>query len=710
MKKRPLREWLSLQIARRPRRFILIAIFLLNVIFFFVSASIISMLAPSNVPYHGFWASVFYTVSMTLDAGCIEYVVADIGQASVAVIVICILIVITGMIIFSGAIIGYVTNYIYDFIATANAGGRSLKVSDHMIILNWNSRAAEIINDLLYSDYPETVVVMVHSGKEEIEQEIAERLSDTLTRENLETIAESRRRPFPSSWVYLRKNLMRNRVSVVVREGDTFSTKQLNDVSVKKAKAVVILNQDRQRVPCKYETEQQKAEAEKGNTNLIKTLIQVANLTGADDSNDDQRVIVEVTDHWTQMLVDRIIAQKENLGKNNIVALPVNKILGQLLSQFTIMPELNLVYSELFSNKGATFYTKEVSRIDKNREISIPAYMKDHFHAVPLTVMKTREGEKCYLMADSQAALDVISEDKAGKEPLAVNLNKKYEFPRANIIILGHNSNIDSIMEGFCSFAGEWNYQDPDSIRRNGGSPQVLNITIIDTPESLEKHGYYRQYPFVTQSIPATIFDREMICNAIHDSLDLYDNDTSVLVLSDDMVEQENLDANVLTYLIYIHDILTMRKEEDPDFDTGKLDVIVEILNPKNYDVAFNYSIDYIVISNRYLSRMVGQISEKEEIYLFYKDILTYDDESAQNYVSKELYAKSAWRFFDSMPPASTQAQLIRGVYESGPEDNKSILLGVIRNGTEMELFSGDQRNKKIEIALEDKVIVFSNH
>ena len=702
------KEWLSLQIAKNPRKIILIAIFLLNIAFFLVSALIISILSPSTVPYRGFWASVYYTVTMVLDAGCIEYVVSDIGRASVAIILVCIFIVIIGMIIFSGAIIGYVTNYISDFIATANAGGRALAASGHMIILNWNSRAAEVINDMLYSDHPETVVVMVHEGKEEIEQEVSERLADTVAKENAEVLAQARKLSFPASWIYIWRNQMRNRVTLIIREGDTFSTRQLLDVSVKQAKAVIILNQDQQRIPCKYETEQQKQELEKGNTNLIKTLIQVANMTGAEDSLDDQRVIVEVSDPGTQLLVDRIIAQKENLGKNNIIALPVNKILGRLLAQFSIMPELNLVYSELFSNKGAAFYTKNAS--DIKRKLDLRDYLADHFFAVPLTTMQTRDGEKCFLMAEHESHLDLF--DAGGREKTfetPLELNRKYEFDRTNIIILGHNSNIDSIMEGFVSFGGEWNYQDKEQIARHGTS-EVLRITVIDTPENLEKHDYYRKYPFVMQTIPATVFDQERICGAINDSLDLYENDTSVLILSDDRVSQDNLDASVLTYLIYIHDILTERMAANPSFDTGKLDVIVEILNPKNYDVVSNYSIDYIVISNRYLSRMVGQISEKEDIYQFYRDILTYDKEGADNYESMELYIKEAGKFFTKLPGRSTWAQLIRSVYDDGPEDNKSLLLGVIHKGGEMELFIGDQRKEEEEIQPDDKLIIFSNH
>ena len=707
MKKFSPKEWYSVQAAKNPRRTVLIAIFILNLVFFFVSALIISMLAPKNVPYRGFWASVYYTVTMTLDAGCIENVISDIGQAGVAVIIACIVIVILGMIIFSGAIIGYVTSYISDFIETANDGGRTINTSGHTIILNWNSRAAEIINDMLFSDEKQLVVVMVHSGKEQVQREISERLSDTISRENQNLRRECASMNPLKRFFYLHKHKLRMRVTYIVREGDTFSLKQLSDISVKHARSVIILNSDRNRTLCRYETEDERERYMKGNSSLIKTLIQVANLTGTEDSYDDQRVIVEVTDRWTQSLVDRIIAQKGVQKKNDLIDLPVNRILGQLLSQFTIMPELNLVYSELFSNKGAAFYTRHISKI--TQEVSISSYLSNHFCAIPLTEMDTVEGRKCVLMAESDEIMDHVDTAESPEIIPKIRLNQSYYFPRTNILILGHNSNIESIMDGFMAFRGEWNYKTPEHVAKHGGE-EVLHVTVIDTPESLDRHDHYRKYPFVEETIPADIFDHDVICSAINRSLDRDHNDTSVLVLSDDSVSQENLDSNVLTYLIYIRDIMEERLQTDPNFRKGRLDVIVEILNPKNYDVANNYSIDYIVISNRYLSRMVGQISEKEDIYRFYSDILTYDTEETEDYNSKELYIKRAGAFFDGLPEECCAAALIRGVYEAGPENNKSMVLGYIRNDSQMILFSGDQRQVRVKLEPDDKLILFTNH
>ena len=60
-------------------------------------------------------------------------------------------------------------------------------------------------------------------------------------------------------------------------------------------------------------------------------------------------------------------------------------MLGQILSQFCIMPELNAVYSELFSNKGAQFYAKKTAEF-KDEMSFIENFFKEHNTALPITI------------------------------------------------------------------------------------------------------------------------------------------------------------------------------------------------------------------------------------------------------------------------------------------------------------------------------------
>ena len=694
-----IKERISIFVVKNPSITILIAILILNIVLFGAAAAIISCLAPKSLAYTGFWPSVFYTISMILDAGCMEYVISDIGEASVALIVVCIFTVLLGMITFTGAVVGYVTNYISRFIEDSQSGNRALKVSQHTVILNWNSRASEIVNDLLYTGKREIVVVLAGQDPEGILHEINERLSATLKSETAAVRRESADMPLLPRLMYRRKHRLKNNVTVIVREGETYSTKQLTDISISQASSIILLTKEYQNEVCRYGNTERKEQLEKGNANTIKTLVQVAELTSSEMSLDHQTIIVEVEDDWTAKLVERITLHKENLAKCHIIPVYVNKVLGQILSQFSIMPELNTVYSELFSNRGAEFFFRPCPQ-EKDVEEATWNYMQTHRHAIPLTIMHTASGDHAFSVANSNRDCEQASAPAVPS--LSVKLNPDYYILPRNIVIIGHNSKCRDIMNGFSAFRGEHNHQ----------GEEVLNITVIDDEKSLEKMQYYSEYPYVTKTVVADVFDAELIRQAIEDAIDGHKGDTSLLILSDDNTITEDIDAAALTYLIYVQDIIFDRQKSDPQFDRESIDVVVEILNPKNYDVVHNYSVDNVVISNRYISKMVTQIGRKQALFEFYADILTYDEEGSDTYESKELYVKEVSRFFapDAIPARCTARDLILSVYEASPKNNKAIVLGYTSPGGKMTIFSGDQTDIEVELQPKDNLIIFSNH
>ena len=701
---RKVREWISVQLAKNPGRMVLAAILLFNVLFFLWSAVIISKFSLSGTENMSFLQAAICTITMILDAGCIQFVIADIGQASVNVALTCLVVIIIGMISFTGAVIGYITNYISHFIEQSNAGNRRLYISGHTVILNWNTRASEILNDLLYCRTRQEVVVLVGSGKTAIEKEIEERLADTISREN--EIIDERYCKLPYfvyRWHYHREKLWHN-VNVIVREGDVYSEKQLRDISLEHAKAIIILGDDLNNSVCRFETAERAERLNQGNSLTVKTLMLVADITASEESDDNQKIIVEVTDEWTSALIDKIIRYKQVREKCNIIPVRVNQILGQILSQFSLMPELNLVYKELFSNKGAAFFTEPYPVMEGIDFVT--KYLSEHKHAIPLTHMESGGLPYHYFVAVSEA--DVHTESIVTPTRCTVELNRDYWLDAKNVIILGHNSKSRDIMRGFAAFRGEW-------MRADG--EEIVKIVVIDDENSLKNMDYYKEYPFVVATVAANVYDKELICETIEHYVSISKEDTSILILSDDGAPSEEIDAHALANLVYVQDIVNKKKCEDPQFDPDSMDIIVEIINPKHYDVVNSYSVHNVVISNRYISKMITQIGEKEALFDFYSDILTYDEDADGGYESKEIYAKKVSQYFARVPEKMSAKDFIRAVYAAStdpslpPEKrNPAVVLGYVKANGELVLFEGDQALTEVEIAPEDKIIVFSNH
>ncbi|MBR0106427.1 MAG: hypothetical protein IJM13_04320, partial [Lachnospiraceae bacterium] len=236
-----IREWLSIQRAKNPAKVILMGILLFNVGFLFVASLIIHQLALTGTEHMGLLEAMYYTITMILDAGCVQFVIEDIGRSGVALAIICLVIIVIGMISFTGAVIGYVTNTISNYIDKSNTGSWKLRISNHLVILNWNTRASEIVNDLLYLPGLQKVVILVDGRKAEIEKEIEERLSDTISRENRALWESYAGYGFFKRQLLMWKNRCRNNLVVVVQQGDVFSSKQLHDISLEHARSVVIL-------------------------------------------------------------------------------------------------------------------------------------------------------------------------------------------------------------------------------------------------------------------------------------------------------------------------------------------------------------------------------------------------------------------------------------------------------------------------------------
>lgn len=698
-----LKEWFSIQVVKNPRRMVLAAILLFNVVFVVVSSLIISALSLDGTENMNFLEASFCTITMILDAGCISYVVADIGRSGIVITLVCLLVVFIGMISFTGAVIGYVTNYISSFIEKANSGKRRLHLSNHFVLINWNSRASEIVNDMLYSETKQKVVILVPDRKEEIEKEIDERLSETIVKENRSVEKSFAHLPYFARKIAIRKNRFKKRVTVIIKEGDIFSSKQLRDIALDMARSIIILEGDFNNSTCKYESTERRNEMGKGNALTVKTLMQVADITASETSLDNQRIIVEVTDLWTLDIVKKIIEAKQVEGKCNIIPVRINQLLGQILSQFCIMPELNAVYSELFSNKGAEFYSEKTN--DYSEEISfIENYLKEHNHALPITIRQENSDKYAYYLGGSYK--DLFKKSHVKTTDYTVSLKKNYWLEKRNVIIIGHNSKSKFIMAGFQAFSNEW----------KRGDDEIVDILVVDNKDNLEKANYYKEYSFVTKTVEADIYDREKLTETIENYVDLHNGDISILILSDDMATNDNIDASALVNLVCVRNIIDKKIKENGDFNAKKIDVIVEIINPKHHDIVNSYSVKNVVISNRYISKMVTQISEMEALYNFYNDILTYDEAGVSNYDSKEVYVKKVVRYFDEIPAPTTADQLIRAVYNESMNEQKygdknpTIAIGYVDEHGKVVIFGGDLTKFPVALTEKDKIILFAFH
>jgi len=689
------RIWLSVQIAKHPKRVVLVLIILFNVLFITVSAVVISSLSLRGTERMNFFYAAYYTVTMILDAGCIESVIKDIGTSGVALTLTCLAVIIIGMITFTGAVIGYLTNILNDFIENANAGNTRLYLSDHTVILNWNARAPEIVNNLLYSDNKETVVALVKSGSDEIKKEIEERLYNTIEKENADVSKKAEKMDFFARRRYLKNNKLGNNVTFIVIEGNIFSKKQLKDIRIDLAKAVIILSND----PSDSALEDGR-QSDEGNPQAVKALMQAADIVSAGKADRNQNIIIEITDPWTYDIVQRIISVKELGEKCNIVMFQVEKFLGQLLAQISMTPEMTLVYGDLFSNKGAAFYTEPVQTDD---EIGyIRDYLSTHKNAIPLTLL-THNGESCFCFAANNQK-DINKKYALNSLGYSVELNNM-QCGCKRVIMIGHNSKVEEILNCYEAY-----------ISCQTGDKQIspLRVTVIDEANSIRRMDYCQRYSFVEEAVEIDIYHINKTFDTINRLLFNTFEETNILILSDDTELNENTDSSALMYLVYIQDFIKEMLRKNPEIKK-RIKTIVEITDPGHYDIVKGYDMVDAVISNRFTGNIITQIGKKESIYDFYKGLLSYSSDKPGNQ-NKKPQLKKVSSFFKETPPPCTAYDLVRAVFEASVSSAEAsekqcpaMVLGYIKANGETIIFNGDLSEINVSLEAEDKIIVYTD-
>lgn len=680
-----LRQSISILSAKRPSETVLLAIFLLNIVFFLVATLVIYFLSPVDIQNQGLAATLFYTISMVLDAGCISYIVADANQAGAILVVFCLLVVLVGMVFFTGSIIGYVTNVISSFVEKADKGNHPLVIRNHTVILGWSPRACGIITNAAFEEDKQVMVVLSERETDEVEEEI-ESLLDSVIEEDIRSSEEKNIEP----------TAKRSNVLYVVRQGDMCSPVQLRNICIDKAKTVYLMNPD--------EDNQEEGSSEEGDARLIKTLVQVADMTNAGDSADTQRVVAEVEDRWTNKIAKQIVAQKRKAGKSDMVVVSSYSLLGALIAQFAVCPELNVVYDELFSSQGDHFVTKKTAfTADKEGENAfIETVLTKNHKSLPLAVINTEYGTREYYLAKSSKN----TEDRSGKacKKVECKINPRSGMEQRKIIVVGSNRHTYSIMEALSAFQREWE-------KLTDHNP--LDVTVIDDAQSLANLNHYRNYKFVSSIISAGLYEDKVFEQELYNLLFNNDTKTTLLVLSEEFTRSDEADAGSIARLVFIQNVLKRLSVTVANFDRSLIDLLVEVRDTKSVEVINSFDVDSTIVSNRYISTLMSQVGEHESLLSLYTQILTYDGGLIDGDGTQEIYMKKASTFFSELPERCSVASLIYSVYQTS-RDLKGIsptmLLGYYRQGEGLRLFTDDQTKAFVQLKPDDKLVLFADH
>lgn len=587
-----IKRYLSIAKEKHPRTLILLVIIVFNIFLWFSSSLLAYFLSPSH--YGDILSSLWQSgITWMLEPGFYD------PSVDYSIRVLSIIVILTSMITFSGGIIGYVASLFSSIIENAESGQNELYIYDHILILNWNPKALELITDYCFDEETTHIVVLSSHDKKAIEAEIEKKLYDLTGQKH-------------------------KKIHVIVRQGDVLSKKDLQDNHIEDCKTIIILDDE------KTEIENVKHQ----DIFAIKSLM----LLNQFDIKPKQTIIVEIKSILSKHMIDTYISKNMKLSSQIIPILP-DELMGRLIAQTILMPILNEVYAELFSFKGAEFYsTNQTDPLE---------YMKTHPKAIPIYELNNQ----LFILSESyQSTLEKRTIPLQDFQKITFNKDSRYQD--RHLVVIGKNNKLEFILDSIYHYERE--------------NHTHVFVTLIENVE------------------PTQIFE----------SLEKLEKIDTILILSDDELEVKDYDSDVLITLLLTQDIVKKHQA----------DVVIELLNPKHYDIAKCYNVTNTIISNEYISHIITQLSKNRTLYPLYQDLLTYDAEDAET-ETYEVYAYKAKDIFKMDEPLkfSSIALFIYSCYQSSHQE--IVVIGLYQ-ANQTQIFKGDlDKQQDIIIEKEDTII-----
>ena len=309
-----------------------------------------------------------------------------------------VIIVIVGMVLFSGAIIATVTTALRAFIEKKSKAKGRIIVNNHFVILNWSSKVPEMIYNLMLKGFKHNIVILSDKSKEYIEGELKS--------------------------LFLTNDIHQKfKANLIIKEGDSLLRGNLEDISIDKASQI-----------CVMVKEGMVDLDDDGVVNSDLLNLKIVLKLGSFKLKEDCQIVVETDAEEARAQIDSLSRKLSSLRKLNISAISFNKKIGQIIAQSLVMPQMSNLYSELFSFEGSEFYSIE-------SEQDIDQFMKTHTDAIPVH----KDGNLFVLASEEEDCSKVREQEYTNDKKF-----KKKEVkvtPTANIFIIGENAKTKYLLQ-----------------------------------------------------------------------------------------------------------------------------------------------------------------------------------------------------------------------------------------------------------------------
>ena len=346
---------------QKPLLVTLLTLFLANVALLFIGAGV-GLALDNNLYGSKFFGGSYISAFI----GSVRWMVSPNSltllsvREDLAMMVLAILMVVLGMVLFSGAIIATVTTSLRAYIDRKSHAKGRIFVENHFVILNWNSKVPDMINNLMVKGFEHNIVILSPKNKEYIESEIRSLLLANEVTEKM-------------------------KVNLIIKEGDPLLRTNLEDISIDRAKQICVMASD-----------DVDDVDDDGIINHDLLNLKIALRLGSFKIREDCQIVIETDSDETRGQIENLSHRVNSLKRLSIIPVSFNKKIGQIIAQSLVTPAMSGLYSTLFSFGGSEFYSiesdEDIRSFMAAHSCSIPVYKENR-----LFVLAEDEGmiEKC---------------------------------------------------------------------------------------------------------------------------------------------------------------------------------------------------------------------------------------------------------------------------------------------------------------------------
>lgn len=502
--------------------------------------------------------------------------------------------------------------------------GRSRVIEeDHTLILGWDDqRVVEILRELIMANESEpdaAVVILSEKDKEEMD-------------------------------LYLRQVLPnRGTTRVITRNGSTSSVLNLNLASASTCKSCIILATAKE--------ESSREEKNLSDARAIKTILALTSACPQEEN--ELNVVVELFDDHHSAII------KENCP-HRVEAVNANEILAKILVQTSRSVGLSIAYSEIFSFDGCEMYLHK----GKWPETQFGVCQFHFPDGVPMGIR--REDGELLINPHYHTALYpgdevlILAQDDSTveykEEPVTIPRDLPFEYKEMertveNELIIGWNRKGKVIIQEYAEYVME-------------GS----RIEVILQNPTWDERAEIKELDERLEHLTIRIIEKDPLLIetllAAHPS----SHDNIIILSGGEDTDPEKADAQTILILLLLRKIF----EENPD-ETVNTRLITEVMDSSNRDLIAQAGVKDFIISNRFVSMLLAQMSENIEIKSVYDSLFEED--------GSEIYLKPAHLYFnefaarltfaDCMFAAQKREEVCLGIKITQDEENPEKNFGV---------------------------------